>query len=317
LKAARLDFPRDRPNLLAMRAHAKPTVHRPRISAMLGLGVRLALLAVLVPPLAGLTSVEAFFAPKPKLWARWQTHDPAATARMDHGAWNRIVGTYVAPDGAGVNRFDYAGVSAPDRLALDRYVARLAALPVSRYARAEQFAYWINLYNALTVQLVLAHYPVDSIRDIDISPGLFADGPWDKPLVTIEGQAVTLNDIEHRILRPIWRDPRIHYALNCASVGCPNLQRRAFTAAGTEALLEAAARGYVNSPRGLRFAKGRLIVSSIYVWFSEDFGGDDAAIIAHLRRYAKPALAARLAGIKTLGGHAYDWALNGRIGPPS
>jgi hypothetical protein len=286
-------------------------------SALLRFGGRLALLALLVPPLAGLVSIEALFAPKAKLWARWQAHDPAATARIDHGPWDRILATYVAPDAAGVNRFDYAGVSAPDRAALDGYVAGLAALPVRRYARAEQLAFWINLYNALTVQLVLAHFPVDSIRDIDISPGLFADGPWDKPLLTIEGQAVTLNDIEHRILRPIWRDPRIHYALNCASVGCPDLQRRAFTAAGTEALLEAAARGYVNSPRGVRIAKDNLIVSSIYVWFSEDFGGGDAGIIAHLKRYAEPALAARLTGFQTLGGHAYDWALNGHNGPPS
>jgi hypothetical protein len=247
------------------------------------------------------------------VWARGQAHDPPATARIDHGRWDRILDSYVAPDGEDLNRFDCAGISARDRAALDGYVAGLAALAISGYARAEQLAYWINLYNALTVQLVLAHYPVDSIRDIDISPGLFAEGPWDKPLLTIEGQAVALDDIEHRILRPIWRDPRIHYALNCASLGCPNLQHRAFTAEGTDALLEAAARGYVNSPRGLRFAKGKLIVSSLYVWFSEDFGGDDVGIIAHLKRYAAPALAARLAGIETLGGHAYDWTLNGRI----
>jgi len=291
----------------------------PRIAgpALLSFCGRLVLLALLVPPLAGLSSIEAFFAPKARLWARWQAHDPAAAARIDHGPWDRILATYIAPDTSGVNRFDYAGVSASDRAALDGYIAGLAALPVSRYARTEQLAYWINLYNALTVQVVLAHYPVDSIRDIDISPGLFADGPWDKALLTIEGQPVTLNDIEHRILRPIWHDPRIHYALNCASVGCPDLQRRAFTAEGTEALLEAAARGYVNSPRGARFKKDKLIVSSIYVWFSEDFGGDDAGVIAHLKRYAESALAARLAGIERLGGHAYDWTLNRRNGPPS
>jgi hypothetical protein len=278
---------------------------------------RLALLAVLVPPLVGLGVAEALSAPKAQLWAHWQARDPAATARVDHGPWDRILRTYLAPDAAGVTRFDYAGISAPDRAALDDYVVGLAALPVSRYARAEQLAYWINLYNALTVQVVLAHYPVRSIRDIDISPGLFADGPWDKPLLTIEGRSVTLNDIEHRILRPIWRDPRIHYALNCASVGCPNLRRQAFTADRTEALLEAAARDYVNSPRGVRIVKRKLIVSSIYVWFSEDFGGDDTVIISHLKRYAAPALAARLAGIETLGGHAYDWTLNERIDPAS
>jgi hypothetical protein len=283
---------------------------------MLRFGARIALLALLILPLAGLSSIEAVFAPKARLWARWQAHDPAATARIDHAAWSRILETYVMPDAEGLNRFDYAGVSVPDRTALEGYIAGLTRRPISRYNRSEQFAYWINLYNALTVQLVLAHYPVASIRDIDISPGLFADGPWDKRLATIEGVAVSLNDIEHRILRPIWRDPRVHYAVNCASVGCPNLQRRAFTADGAEALLEEAARSYVNSPRGLRVTGSKLIVSSIYVWFNEDFGGDDAGVIAHLRRYAKPALAAQLAGIRRIHDHAYDWTLNRRMRPP-
>ena len=300
-----------------MYAYARPPADRPGFTAMRRVCARLALLAVLVPPLVGLAFSQALSAPKARLWALWQAQDPAATARVDHGPWDQILRTYLAPDATGLNRFDYAGVSAPDRAALEGYIADLAALPVSRYARAEQLAYWINLYNALTVQVVLEHYPVRSIRDIDISPGLFANGPWDKPLLMIEGHAVSLNDIEHRILRPIWRDPRVHYALNCASVGCPDLRRQAFTADLAEALLEAAARDYVNSPRGVRIAEGRLIVSSIYVWFREDFGGDDAGVISHLKRYAAPALAARLAGIEALGGHAYDWTLNERIDPAS
>jgi hypothetical protein len=208
------------------------------------------------------------------------------------------------------HRFDYGAVDADGRAALDGYVAHLAAQPIDRFSRREQLAYWVNLYNALTVRVVLEHYPVESIRDIDISPGLFADGPWDKALVTVAGEALTLNDIEHRILRPIWRDPRIHYAVNCASVGCPNLPADAFTGAGAEASLDAAARAYVNAPRGLRLKNGKVIVSSIYVWFKEDFGPNDAAILAHLARYAEPDLAAKLAGITKLDDHAYDWTLN-------
>ncbi len=165
---------------------------------------------------------------------------------------------------------------------------------MSALRRPEQLAYWINLYNALTVQVVLDHYPVASIHDIAISPGLLAIGPWDKPLIEIEGAAVSLNDIEHRILRPIWRDPRIHYAVNCASIGCPDLQARAFTAETAEALLEAAARAYVNHPRGARVEAGELTVSSIYAWYREDFGGTEAGVIAHLKRYAAPELAKAL-----------------------
>ena len=273
--------------------------------------VRLAAIAVIALPLAGIASFEALFAPSADLWPRWQAHDPASTATIDHGSWKGLLETYVSPDANGVHRFDYAGVSAADGLELDRYIADLAGLPIDDFGRDEQLAYWINLYNALTVRVVLQHHPVESIRDIDISPGLFSDGPWDKDLVTVAGEDLTLNDIEHRILRPIWGDPRIHYAVNCASIGCPNLSRMAFTGANTEALLEMAARDYVNSPRGARLENGRLIVSSIYVWFQEDFGGTDDGVIMHLARYAAPDLAARLKSVSALSDHDYDWSLNG------
>lgn len=261
-------------------------------------------------PLAGIASFEALFAPKAELWPRWQAHDPAATATIDHTAWDRLLSAYLHDDGQGLNRFDYGGVSASDRAALDTYVEDLASVPIDDFNRDEQFAYWVNLYNALTVQVVLDAYPVDSIRDIDISPGLFADGPWDKELVTIEGEAISLNDIEHRILRPIWRDPRIHYAVNCASIGCPNLQPVAFTGDSLERLLDDGARAYVNSPRGLRQGNRGLVVSSIYAWFEEDFGDGDADIVAHLERYADPDALEKLQGADKIADHDYDWSLN-------
>ncbi|MFQ5773564.1 MAG: DUF547 domain-containing protein [Kiloniellaceae bacterium] len=281
------------------------------------LAARLLLAAVVFVPLAGLVSIEAMFAPRAKLWERWLAHDPASRVTVDHAPWDRLLKTYVARGGDGVNRFAYRRVTPEDRAALDAYLAGLVATEVSALNRAEQRALWINLYNALTVRVVLDHYPVESIRDIDISPGLFAIGPWDKKLVEIEGEAVSLNDIEHRILRPIWRDPRIHYAVNCASIGCPDLPATAFTAANTEALLEAAARAYVNHARGARLENGKLIVSSIYVWFQEDFGATDAGVLAHLRRYAKAGLRTALERVTGIGGHAYDWRLNDAAPPAS
>jgi hypothetical protein len=260
--------------------------------------------------LTALSSFEALFAPKANLWERWAAHDPGAPGSIDHAAWDRLLDAYVSTDPQGVNRFDYGRVGAADREALEAYLAALAAVPISRYRRDEQFAFWVNLYNALTVRLVVERYPVASIRDIDISPGLFADGPWDAKLLAIESAPLSLNDIEHRILRPIWRDPRIHYAVNCASLGCPNLQKEAFTAANHERLLDLGARAYVNHPRGARFEGNRLVVSSIYLWFAEDFGGSGQAVLAHLARYADAPLNARLSRIQEIGGHDYDWALN-------
>lgn len=250
-------------------------------------------------------------APKSKLWPRWFAHDAASTVAVDHGEWTRLLRAYTRPSDDGVVRFDYAGLAAGDRPALDEYVVRLTEVPVTRLNRDEQLAYWINLYNALTVQVVLDHYPVSSILKINISPGFFSIGPWGRKLVSVEGEAVSLDDIEHRILRPIWRDPRIHYAVNCASIGCPNLVDTAYTADRVEALLEANAIAYVNHPRGAAVRGGVLTVSSIYDWFQEDFGASETGVLAHLRKYARPELARDLKLVIDIDGYEYDWSLNG------
>lgn len=209
-----------------------------------------------------------------------------------------------------INRFAYKKITDDDRKKLDQYIETLAKTSVSKLSKNEQLPYWINLYNALTVQVILDHYPVKSIRDIDISPGFFTDGPWDKKLLRIEGVAISLNDIEHLILRPIWKDPRLHYAVNCASIGCPNLQTDAYTKENTLTLLEKAALEYINHPRGARVDGNKLIVSSIYKWFSEDFGKKDSLIIEHLKRYANPDLLAKLKRLNRINDDSYDWSLN-------
>jgi len=250
-------------------------------------------------------------APKPDLWPRWQGHAQDSTVEVDHTSWKRFLSKYLdANHPSGINRMRYGSVKAVDRQALNTYISSLEALTVSRLNREEQKAYWINLYNSLTVKVVLDHYPVKSIRDIDISPGLFSDGPWKATLLTIEGEKVSLDDIEHRILRPIWKDNRVHYALNCASIGCPNLQPQAFTASSTEELLEKGAREYVNHRRGARVEGERLQLSSIYDWFEVDFGGSSEGVLTHLRRYADGALAAALDDVPGRPSYDYDWALN-------
>ena len=269
--------------------------------------IRMAAAVALIWSLAGFGSIESLFAPGKHLWHRWTANEPASTARIDHGGWTAFLQKYLVP--GEVNRIRYAAVTPADRRALDAYVGGLAALPISAYSRPEQLAYWINLYNVLTVQVVLDHYPVSSIRKIDVSPGLFAVGPWGKELVTIEGLPITLNDIEHRILRPIWNDPRLHYALNCAALSCPNLQPTAFTAENAERLMEQGARDYING-RGVQLLGGKLVVSSIYAWYTEDFSGSETGVLNHLRRYAAPPLTAKLAGFSKIDGDAYDWSLN-------
>ncbi len=256
-----------------------------------------------------LAAAPARGAPESELWPRWVANNPASALSLDHGPWDRFLATYAVADG-GVNRVAYGRVTPEDRRALEGYIASLAATPADGLRRAEQLPFWINLYNALTVKVVLDHYPVQSIKDIDISPGLFADGPWGKKLVTVAGEAMSLDDIEHRILRPIWKDPRLHYVLTCAALGCPNLQPRAFTAGNAQTLLSRGARQYVNDPRGVAFDGERLIVSSLYDWYAADFGGTDTAIISHLKRFAGPVLLAKLEAAERIDDDYYDWTLN-------
>ena len=268
--------------------------------------IRLAVILLLAWPVAAASA-----APKAELWARWTAHDPAATTRIDHAAWARFLRNYLVTDRAGLNRVAYGDVTGEDRQALRRYLDSLATAPVSALARREQLAFWINLYNALTVDVVLAHYPVASIRDIDISPGLFSNGPWGAALITVEGEALSLDDIEHRILRPIWRDPLIHYGVNFAAVGCPNLASTAFTAENAPLLLVEGAAIFVNDPRGARIAEdGDFVVSEMYDWYEEDFGDSEEGILAHLAQYAAEHLQAMLLGRDEIDDWEFDWRLN-------
>ena len=260
--------------------------------------------------LASCAALEGLAAPDSKLIsAHWLQNDPGSTQRLDHTLWNQFLAAYVVPGVDGVNRVTYARVDTSGRALLESYIASLAAAPVSRLSRAEQLAYWIDLYNAVTMRVVLDRYPVASIRDIALGPGLFTIGPWDAKLIMVEGEGLSLNDIEHGILRPIWHDPRTHYALNCASIGCPKLQPIAFTAKNANRLLDESARDYINNPHGVRIVKGRLIVSSLYRWYRGDFGSGETGVMDHLKRYAAPELAAELARFREPDDDAYDWRL--------
>ena len=140
--------------------------------------------------------------------------------------------------------------------------------------------------------------------------GLLGLGPWNRKIVEVAAESLTLNDIEHRILRPIYRDPRIHYSVNCASLGCPNLAAKAYTGRNIEELLSKGERAYVNHPRGARFVSGRLTLSSIYNWFAPDFGDDDAEVLEYLASFADPELAERLRNYTGRIKYTYDWSLN-------
>lgn len=233
---------------------------------------------------------------------------PVGSGRIDHGAFATILTAVVRPDGAGYNRVDYAAAR-QRRQALADYVRMLEAVDPRTLSRNEAHAYWINLYNAKTLDVVVAHLPVKSIRDIDLGGGgLFKRGPWSAKVMRVGGRDLTLDDVEHRIVRAIFRDPMSHYGLNCASYSCPNLATKPYTGANVDQLLREGAVLYVNHPRGVRVDGRRITASKIYDWYAEDFGGA-AGTKDHWLAHASPDHAAAIRSANTTR-HEYDWSLN-------
>ena len=226
-----------------------------------------------------------------------------------------MLGAYVVESDDGVNRFDYAGLRAnpENRAVLSAYIEDLEATQVSALTDDARFAFWANLYNAITVRLIVDEAPENSIRQIRPRP--WSIGPWGVNRVEVEGRALSLDDIEHGIMRVEFDAPLVHYAVNCASIGCPNLMARAWRSDTLDADLEAGARAYINHPRGVTVTEDGLVVSRIYDWFNEDFGGSDAGVIAHVLRYAEPGLAQRIDGDTRIISYAYDWSLNRVVSP--
>lgn len=255
-------------------------------------------------------ATTAHAAAEQQAFERWRQHDESSAMRVDHGPWEAFLLNYLRPGEDGVHRVAYGEVKDRDRQALSVYVEAMSHVDVAAYRRPEQMAYWINLYNALMVKLVLDHYPIASIRRLEHSGAGLKNSPWNRPLVVIDGISLSLNDIENRILKPIWDDPRIHYAITCVAVGCPNLQPIPFSGGQLDEQLSEAAMAYVNDPRCIEIRNDELHVSSLYRWNMQAFGGSEQAVIQHLMAYAEPDLAMSLQSFDRFHGDRFDWRLN-------
>lgn len=222
---------------------------------------------------------------------------------VDHGIYGRLLKTHVI-----AGRVDYNGFK-KDEAQLDTYLAALAAIDPDALAEPEQIAFYINAYNAWTIKLILSAWPdIDSIKDLG---GLF-QSPWKKSFVKLRGRIVTLDDIEHKILRPRYKDPRIHFAINCASISCPPLLNAPYTGSELDRQLEAVTTNFINDPNNNHITGDTLHVSRIFKWFNEDFNGD---VYGFFKRYARGVLKKQLdSGGEDLNINYlhYDWGLNGK-----
>jgi hypothetical protein len=222
---------------------------------------------------------------------------------VDHGLYAGLLKKYLSE---GV--VDYRGFKS-EEATLDAYLKVLEKTDTSKLTPEAQFAFYVNAYNAWTIKLILSAYPkVNSIKDL----GSLFKSPWKKKLCRIDGDVLTLDDIEHGILRPRFKDPRVHFAVNCASKGCPPLRSEPYVGDILDQQLDEMTRSFINDPARYRLEGSTLYVSKIFDWFAEDFGND---IVGFFHRYAEGGLKAKLAEnrktirVKYLD---YDWSLNGK-----
>ena len=226
----------------------------------------------------------------------------AAADTVDHSVFGDLLGKYVKN-----GRVDYAGFKA-DQAKLDQYLSDLEKVDPDTLSRNDQLAFYINAYNAWTIKLVLTGYPgLKSIKDL----GSIFQSPWSKEFVRINGRTLTLDDIEQKILRPRFKDPRVHFAINCASKSCPPLIAEPYLGATIDAQLNKVTRDFINGPNNYRLDGDTLWVSSIFKWYAEDFNNDPAGFCL---KYAEPPLKLALEkrGKRLHVNYLdYDWSLNG------
>jgi hypothetical protein len=209
---------------------------------------------------------------------------------VDHRKFDTILLTHVNPEG----RVDYAGLKR-NLSELDAYLNILKRGFHEKATDNEKLAFWINAYNAFTLKMIIDHYPVNSIRT------LYNGKPWEHAWIPIKGKMYSLDDIEHGIIRKQFREPRIHFAVNCASLSCPPLQNRAYTAKNIDTLLEKATKEFINS-RENSIQVNSVELSSIFKWYAEDFGN----IIAFVNRYST----VKVDNTAQISYKEYDWNLN-------
>jgi len=229
-----------------------------------------------------------------------------------HKAWDALLKQHVVVLDAGkASQLRYSAM-AKEREALGLYLKSLTAVPAGEFegwTRAQQMAFLINAYNAFTVEKILTRYPdIRSIWDF----GKIFGNPFKDRFFSLFQRSFSLDEIEHGTLRPKYRDPRVHYAVNCASIGCPMLREEAYVAERLEAQLEAQAARFLSDRSRNRFAGGRLEVSKIFDWFKEDFEPRASYFARYARLLADDPQEQRLIaeGRASLAHLDYDWSLN-------
>jgi hypothetical protein len=226
----------------------------------------------------------------------------SAGAAPDHSIFGELLAKYTQ-----AGHVDYAGFKS-EETRLDQYLDLLSNIDPESLSASDGFAFYVNAYNAWTIKLILSDYPgLKSIKDL----GNLFKSPWKRKFVVLNGKKVTLDNIEHDILRPQYKDPRVHFAVNCASIGCPPLFKEPFVGSRLDQQLNIATKAFINDTRYNRLEGNTLYVSKIFKWFKEDFNHD---VIGFFEQFASDALKTQIKDRRTklkIAYLDYDWGLNG------
>jgi hypothetical protein len=222
---------------------------------------------------------------------------------LDSSGWDELLRAHVAE-----GHVDYEGMMG-DRAGLRGYLAGVATADTSGWTRSEQMAFWINAYNALMVEAVLDHWPLESVLDIGRFLGIPTLAVF-REKHPVAGTELSLDDIEHRILRERFRDPRIHAALVCASISCPILASRAYRAERLDAQLDSAMRGFLEDPGRNRPTSRPPRLSRIFRWYGDDFRAASGTVWAYVRENLSPEVRSVLPPSAEVEFLPYDWGLN-------
>ena len=226
--------------------------------------------------------------------------------KVDHSEWDKLLRKNVSDNG----KVDYTGFKS-DAGKLDRYLKRLSKIPITSYPKKEQLAYWINAYNAFTVDMVVKNYPVKSIKDIRNGSSLVAkltgsSQVWiEKLRYSFDGEELSLYNIENTKLLKRLFDPRIHFVINCASYSCPRLWNRAYTADNVNRAMDLMATEFINDHRKNKISANSLQLSQIFEWYSNDFTRN-GSLVDYLNKYSN----IKINGAAKLNFIDYNWSLN-------
>ncbi len=246
-----------------------------------------------------------------KLIKFWNDVEPESLINVAHSAFKEVLTAYISDQHpSGIARFNFNAVSASDRTKLESYLDYLQLLEPRQLNEGQAKAYWVNIYNAATLKMMLDAYEDDRVSSIrDARTGVFSARPWKRKLVTISQQKMSLDDIHNGVLRPMYKDHRIHFALFFFSLGGPDVSATILEGENNEEVLNALEKNYMSHYRAARLNGSELVLSGLFETYDTDFADDFDSLLQYIAQHVPEEISAAFPNISDTR-YEYDWGIN-------